>query len=113
MKRNINLSKYEGHSPAPWDISIVTTLSTRNRDCPTRYIAKFYKNSNSKDRILVRDAPDLLAELSRVYALAERMEAWMKDVLVDSLPMSATMERYAKGLHEDGKQLLAEIGGDE
>jgi hypothetical protein len=72
----IDTNKYEGHTPAPW---WMPSMELRGGSEPVVKMATFKREPSLADRILIADAPLLLAEVKRLRGaiadIANNMEA--------------------------------------
>ena len=66
---NLDLSKYEGHTPGPWEKKTPSEIYPASlEDCriifpPLGYAGPIAEVSGEPDALLIADAPQLLAEL--------------------------------------------------
>jgi hypothetical protein len=78
----IDTDKYEGHTPAPW---WMPSMELRGSSQPVVKMATFKREPSFADRILIADAPLLLAEVKWSRDRIERAISTLRSPIPDDL----------------------------
>ena len=112
----IDTDKYEGHTPTPWTINVLTigkdkeitaivieSNMTTHSNCVLAEVEVENKYAEA-DAQLIADAPKLLAEVKRLRKQLSKAKNWVRDYLTDINGNYLSYENRV--LHDDFTQQI-------
>ena len=77
----IDVKKYEGHTPGPWDYEIPETGDNIIIDSEGAFVAQVSNREDTKNAQLIADAPKLLAKCKSLAGQLVATRAYLNDLV--------------------------------
>lgn len=108
MKEELDLSKYEGHTPGPWEVNKLPHQTMYACDTFVEpAVAAVW--ANGPDAELIADAPLLLAEVRRLGEEIRARDEFTYNVLSEVIPYVAVGQHSSQFRIEEAGRLLRQF----